>query len=101
MKKAGSTNRPDLPYIGPPDARVALLRCPVLPAAAVVVAAKTHGVQRRAIRGADPPDTSICAGRRTVLFALDRKISPLQPVIQPPVDDVPLLPRRREIVAEG
>jgi len=47
----------------PPNARVPLLRSPVLPAAAVVVQAKRPGVQRPTIRGARPPKV-----RRTLLL---------------------------------
>ena len=54
-KKVRPPKRPDLmQYIGPPGARVALLRSPVLPPAGVVVPDLPRGVHHPIIRGVNP-----------------------------------------------
>ena len=62
--------------IGPPDARFALLRSPVLPHAETVVVGSSRGVERQTIPGVDgrrrKPDISIGRQHRTFLSALDR-----------------------------
>ena len=59
------------PCIGPPDARIALLPSPVLPAAEVVVATKKPGVHRPTIHAAEEPDILTLEKHRTFPLWLD------------------------------
>ncbi len=69
---------PAPPCIGPPDARVALLPSPVLPAAEVVVATKKPGVHRPTIHAAEEPDILTLEKHRTFLLWLDKSGNALE-----------------------